>query len=346
MKNETVREKQILKNGDILLAASTGSKKVIGKAAQFGNPEVRTFGAFCKVLRPKKGVDKTYFRFFFATPYYRNTISSVVNGANINNLSTRDLDNLKIPLPPLPIQQKIAEVLDTADRIRRRNQQILEKYDQLAQSVFLEMFGDPVKNEKGWEVKSLDDLTNLITDGKHGNCTDKVGSGYFFISAKDIFNDQINYLGVREIPKDEFEEVDRRTNLQPGDLVMVNTGATIGKMAIASNKPETRRTTFQKSVAIIKVKQEQLSTTYLKYLFGLRLDSYSSKGSGSAVKNLLLSEMRRFNIMVPPLDLQNQFSSIIEKIEQQKQQAKTELDKSEELFQSLMQGAFRGELEF
>lgn len=251
---------------------------------------------------------------------------------------------VEIPLPPLKTQKRIAQILDDAAALRDKTQQLLTEYDLLAQSIFLEMFGDPVLNPKGWEVKKLNDITNLITDGKHGNCNDENNSGYFFISAKDIRNNKINYTDARQIPKSEFEEVDRRTNLQVGDLVMVNTGATIGRMAIAKSIPETRKTTFQKSVAVIKTKKALILPLFLQYVFELRLDTFANKGSGSAIKNLLLSEMKRFKVIVPPLDRQNQFAEKIALIEKQKDLAKEELKESEDLFNCLMQKAFMGEL--
>ena len=251
---------------------------------------------------------------------------------------------IDIQLPNLATQQKIAAILDQADAIIQNNRAIVQKYDALTQSLFLDMFGDPVRNEKGWEVKSLGDITNLITDGKHGNCNDEKDSGYYFISAKDVKNNLINYTDAREIPKIEFEEVDKRTNLQPGDLVMINTGATIGRMAIAKDIPETRKTTFQKSVAVIKVKNDIISSFYLQYVLELGIKTFANMGSGSAIKNLLLSEMRRFKIILPNLELQTQFEVRVAIIETQKQQAQLELVKSEELFQSLLQKAFKGEL--
>lgn len=338
---ELVTENQLLQNGDILITASTGSIKVLGKNGSFDSDLKCSFGAFCKVVRATEKVEKNYLKHFFQTNYYRRTIQNITNGANINNIRNEHIDDLEIPLPSLEKQKEIAAGLDKADEIRRLNQELIEKYNQLTQSLFLDMFGDPVKNEKGWEKVELSKLTNLITDGKHGNCNDEENSGYYFISAKDIFDNKINYSNTRQIPKSEFEEVDRRTNLQKGDLVMVNTGATIGKMAIIKDIPETRRTTFQKSVAVIKPKIELINVQFLKYVFELRLDSFSGKGSGSAIKNLLLSEMRRFLIILPPLSLQNEFASRVSAIEAQKQLAENALAKSEELFQSLLQDCFR-----
>jgi type I restriction enzyme S subunit len=298
----------------------------------------------CFVTQPKDK-KKVYSKFVY---YYlsgnMNILESGFKGAGLKHISKDYLEKIEIPLPNLTTQQKIATILDQASAIVTNNLAIVAKYDALTQALFLDMFGDPVKNEKGWEKKSLGEITDLITDGKHGNCNDEPGSGYYFVSAKDIRNNKINYTNSREIPKLEFKEVDKRTNLQPGDLVMINTGATIGRMAIAEDIPETRRSTFQKSVAVIKVKNDIVSSFFLKFVIELGLKTFANMGSGSAIKNLLLSEMRRFNIILPNLKLQTQFAQRVQSIEAQKQQAQLELSKSEALFQSLLQGAFKGEL--
>jgi type I restriction enzyme S subunit len=342
-----VDQKRLMK-GDIIIEKSGGSpKQPVGRVVFFKEEGVYLCNNFTSILRPKKDkVEPKYLHYllygshrFGVTGMFQNKTTGI-----INLQLPRYINKLQIPLPPLKTQQRIAGILDDAAALRDKTAQLLIEYDLLAQSVFLEMFGDPVINEKGWEVKKLDNLTNLITDGKHGNCNDEDNSGYFFISAKDVKNNKINYLNTRQIPKKEFEEVDRRTNLQAGDLVMINTGATIGRMAIAVDIPETRKTTFQKSVAVIKTKKEVLIPLYLQYVFELRLDTFANKGSGSAIKNLLLSEMKRFKIIVPPIQLQNEFADKIALIEQQKALAKQELQQSEDLFNCLLQQAFMGEL--
>jgi type I restriction enzyme S subunit len=290
-----------------------------------------------KILKPVK--EKADLRYLY---YKMHTIS--VDTDLHKRYWISKYSQLQIPLPPLEQQKKIAEILDNVDNYRQKTKALIAKYDELTQSLFLDMFGDPVKNEKGWEKFDLGNITDLITDGKHGNCSDEPKSGYYFISAKDIYNESINYERAREIPKTEFEEVDKRTNLQAGDLVMVNTGATIGKLAIAKNIHETRNTTFQKSVAVIKVKRDTIDSVFLKYVFILRLASFSGKGSGSAIQNLLLSEMRRFKIIIPPLNFQTQFAERVQAIEEQKVKAQASLEKAEDLFNSLLQRAFNGEL--
>ena len=102
-----------------------------------------------------------------------------------------------------------------------------------------------------WEEFTLSELCHLITDGKHGDCENQENSGFYFLSVKDVFGNQLNYEKARQITESDFLETHKRTKLEPGDVLFTNTG-TIGRMAIAPEDSKTYRTTFQKSVAILK----------------------------------------------------------------------------------------------
>lgn len=251
----------------------------------------------------------------------------------------------EIPLPPLDEQIRISHLLGKVEELIAKRKQHLQQLDILLKSVFLEMFGDPVRNEMGWPRDLLGNLTRFITDGKHGDCKDNPESGYYFISAKDIHDGVIDYSQARQIVKEEFEEVHRRTNLQTNDLVMVNTGATIGKMAIVRPNNKTTRTTFQKSVAVIKPKIEVLNVVFLKSLFEIRLRDLVKASSGSAQQNLLLSQMRKIPVFLPPIDLQTRFADIAERIESIKSHYQQSLTNFETLYDSLSQLAFKGDLD-
>ena len=107
-----ISPKQKVRKHDIVIAASSGSIKVVGKSARALEDFEGGFGAFCKVLRPRKEVNPAYFSHFFKTPEYRRTVSFLAEGANINNLRNEDLDDLQIPLPPLAEQKRIVAKVD------------------------------------------------------------------------------------------------------------------------------------------------------------------------------------------------------------------------------------------
>jgi type I restriction enzyme S subunit len=159
-----ISEKQMLKPGDILIAASSGSKSVVGKAISIKHNIYAAFGAFCKVIRPNsEQVSPRYLGYYFQSPGYRRIISELSAGANINNIRNEDVDELAVPLPPLHIQEQIADRLDKADALGRKDQELFQKYVELAQAVFYDMFGDPVKNEKGWPKTTFDKLIKIET---------------------------------------------------------------------------------------------------------------------------------------------------------------------------------------
>jgi len=157
---------------------------------------------------------------------------------------------------------------------------------------------------QGWAWARLQEITTLITDGKHGDCQNQLNSGYYFLSAKDIVDGKLNYEFAREINYEEFQETHRRTDLSPGDICMVNTGATVGKLAIASDDPKTQKTTFQKSVAIIKPFKGFIINNYLKVFLMSDTKNMFIKSGGSAINNLLLGDLKKKVIPLPPISEQ------------------------------------------
>jgi type I restriction enzyme S subunit len=144
----------------------------------------------------------------------------------------------------------------------------------------------PFELPQGWEWCRFQEVTYLITDGKHGDCQNLSGSGYYFLSAKDIQKGELLYLNARQIVPDEFFEVHQRTDLSPGDICMVNTGATVGKLAIAPDSPMTQRTTFQKSVAVIKVAKPLISEKFIGFFLTCETSKLLATSWGSAINNL------------------------------------------------------------
>ncbi len=166
--------------------------------------------------------------------------------------------------------------------------------------------------EKGLinEEVTLQNICSLITDGKHGDCKNEDGSGYYFLSAKDVRGEKLQYANARQITKSDFIQTHKRTQLEPLDILISNSG-TIGRMAIAKKLELTERTTFQKSVAILKPNKERVYPHWLFYcLLNAREDLISAAG-GTAQKNLLLRDLRYFKIELPPLPTQRKITSVL-----------------------------------
>ena len=142
---------------------------------------------------------------------------------------------------------------------------------------------------------TLAQLTLNITDGKHGDCQGEDNSGYYFISCKDVKDGNIHYDDARQITEADFIDAHKRTMLEPGDILVTNSG-TIGRMAFVKDIPQTYRTTFQKSVAIVKPNLSKIHPQYLYYLLQFCVEDFINQSNGSAQKNLLLSTMRAFKM--------------------------------------------------
>ncbi len=188
-----------------------------------------------------------------------------------------------------------------------------------------------------WRRFSLGDLCSLITDGKHGDCQNETGSGYYFLSVKDVFDNCLVYENARQIMELDFLETHRRTNLEPGDILFTNTG-TIGRMAIAPDNPRTRRTTFQKSAAILKPRRNLVAPHFLYYT--LRFDNarLSELAAGTTQKNLLLKDFRSFEVRIPGLEEQRAIAHILgtldDKIELNRRMSETLEAMARALFKS------------
>ena len=148
-----------------------------------------------------------------------NLLEEGFKGAGLKHISKGFINDLQIPLPPLPIQKRIAEILDAADALKRKDQALLKKYDELAQAIFIDMFGDPVKNEKGWEVKKLKEICIKITDGTHFSPPNQP-SGIPYITAKHLKQDLIDfYCNPTYISQKDHEEIFSRCTPVRGDVL-------------------------------------------------------------------------------------------------------------------------------
>lgn len=165
-----------------------------------------------------------------------------------------------------------------------------------------------------WKKYHLEDLCSLITDGKHGDCQNEANSGYYFLSVKDISDNRLIYNNARQITKTDFLETHRRTNLEPGDILFTNTG-TIGRMAIVSDDPKTSRTTFQKSVAILKPKRAIINPLFLYYLLKFDNARLSELAAGTTQKNLLLRDFRSFTVKIPDSKTQQAIARILSSLD-------------------------------
>lgn len=259
-------------------------------------------------------------------------------GAGLQHISKDYILNINIDMPAPSLQEQITHQTRMVDAmINGKKQQILS-FDEAVKSRFIELFGTVKDNPYHFPTATLKEVCHKITDGKHGGCEQEADSGYYFVGAREIYDGVIHYDTAPQITYSDFAKDYRRCNIEQGDMVIVNTGATIGKSAIASS-PLTERTLLQKSVALLKVKTDVISAEFLRYCYMANPSMYMVE-SASAQPNLLLSKMNATVIYLPPLELQQQFAAFVEQTDKLKVAVQKSLDETQLLFDSLMQKYF------
>lgn len=257
-------------------------------------------------------------------------------GITIKHLVKSSLMSIPIPVAPIENQQAIVAELDKINELIGLKKSQLSDLDSLAQSIFYEMFGDPVENEKGWEVKKLNEVSESITDGDHMP-PPKSERGIPFLTISDINKEtrELDFSNTFFVPQDYYDGLKEERKARTNDLLYTVTGSYGIPVIVKTDK----QFCFQRHIALIRPMQKMLTTTFLCY-WAL---SPSIKGvadrvaTGIAQKTVGLNSIRKFDIVLPPLPLQQSFAAQITAIEQQKQRITASIKDLETLLASRMQ---------
>lgn len=334
-----VSESQFLRQGDILVCTSSGSKELVGKAAFIDEDLPMVFGAFCKVVRPKIECCK-YVGHFFQSPYYRNYISAASAGANINNLRNEHIADLHIPLPSLEEQRKIAAVLDkVSDLIAKRRTQ-LDKLDELVKSRFIEMFGMPGTDAFGWGMDRLGNACYI--NPKKGQDTRLVkGLDVSFVPMPAV----TEHGEIDASARKKYEEVKTGfTYFAEHDVLFAKITPCMenGKGAIARNLCNGigfGSTEFH----VLRPIQEKTNPHWIYTLTSFsqfREDAANNMTGSAGQRRVPVSFLENYLVSVPPLDLQNRFTTFVAQTDKSKLAIQKNLEKLEILKKSLMQKYF------
>lgn len=342
--NLVKNEDKFLIEGDILVSTAN-SWNLVGKCCWVPKLEYSaTAGGFISILRAnQEKLDQRYLYHWFNSP---NTQLLARNcGRQTTNISNMDLErclSIKIPLPPLAEQRRIASILDQADELRQKRQQAIEKLDQLLQATFIDMFGDPVSNPKGWELKAVGD----VSESKLGKMLDK--------KKQSSENDQYKYLrnanvqwfkfDLSDLFEMEFNEKDRKNCELKYDDILVCEGGEPGRAAIWKDQLE--NCYFQKALHRVRLDTSKILPEYFVWLFWF----YSKNGgfddyiTVATIAHLTGVKMKAMKIPIPSLKLQEDFKQKVLEIDNLKTKHEQSSKLVENLFKSLQNKAFSGNL--
>lgn len=334
--NKNIKNEQMIKNGDIVIAMSSGSKNLVGKAAQAKQNLNFAFGAFCSVVRPKN-INSDFLGFYFLTDYYRNKISELSTGININNLRKDYIENLDIMVPLDPKEQeKIVQVLDTMSNIIRLREKCISHAQDLIPALFQEMF-------KPYANYTKTALNNLF-EFKSGGTPSKQVEEYFQGDIPWITTVALNKLFIGKEDANELitEEAIQKsaTKLIPANSLLFGTRVGIGKLAI-NTVPMCAN---QDIVAMIPFENNNLNLVYAYWYLKQINNFFVANGRGATIQGITTHLVRSTEIILPPLKVQEQFAQKVIEIESYIKEQQEELENAKQMFQSLLHHAFTGEL--
>jgi len=326
-----IDSKYLVEKGDILISWSAS----LGVYIWEGDNAILNQHIF-KVI-PRKGVDKTFF--YYAATHVLDEMISKVHGSTMQHITKDPFESTLIPLPPLPEQQRIAAILQKADRLRQLRRYARQLRDTYLQSLFLEMFGDPVTNPMKWTLIKVEKIIDDIRYGT-GSPPPYYDKGIPFIRATNIKKGTIQSSGLAFISKEDANDIPK-CKIKTGDLILVRSGINTGDCGLIPSE-------FNGSYAAYDLIIEMpfpynyYFNFFINSSFGKNIIQTLSRRSGQPHVNA--EQIKNIELPFPSKELLNQFSRIIQKIQLLFAVQVENTRQTEHLFQSLLQRAFQGKL--
>ena len=286
-------------------------------------------------ILPKDSIDYSFLYYALKSISY----DKYIKGATIPHIYFKDYSCEEIPLPAMEEQKKIAARLDAVSDLLAKQKQLLAEQDNLIQSTFYDMFGDPIKNEKGWNSKKLSELGSLkngINFQKNDNESD-----LYCLGVAD-FKDNKYISDISALQKVPSKSVNLTEDLlKNGDIVFVRSNgnkALVGRCVAVY--PNEEAVTFSGFCIRFRKNTTLIKTDYLLYFLKTPQVRNALAGRGANIQNLNQQILSRVNILCPPLELQQKFAAVAEQIESEKSKIKSAIAETQTLFNAMMSEYF------
>jgi type I restriction enzyme S subunit len=327
----------LVNNGDFLLSLSGNVKLVEWKSgtALLNQRVVK--------LLPSSNFDRRWFYWIINRAI--GEIERMAKHAVIANVSLTDLKDLKIPrIKDKKEQKRIAAILDKTDAIRRKRQQAIQLSDEFLRSVFLDMFGDPIVNTKKWPIEPLESFCSDVVDCPHS--TPKYSNGkttFPCLRSSDLQDGHLVFETTKYVDENVYRDRIARITPMQGDIIYCREGARLGNLAIV---PEGLTPCLGQRTMLFRVDQNEATPNFLLTLLnnnGIK-NEVSKKIIGAAAPRVNVKDLKEFQIIKPPLALQQRYEKIVLKYRSNRQRYIAHQQLSIHAFNALTQSAFRGEL--
>ena len=313
---------------------------IIGRKGSINNP-IYVEEPFWNVdtafgLSAKREILMPRYLYYFCQYFDFERLNKAVT---IPSLTKSDLLKIELKLPTIETQKKIVDRLIKVEQIIQLKKRELQKLDTLVKSRFVELFGDPVINSRGWKKALIGDdcFVTKLAGFEYTQYINYEDSGdVVMVKAQNVKNGKLNRKELSFVSNEVSDSLPR-SQLAPGDVVMTYVGANIGDVAIIDNEYKYH---LAPNVAKIRPDSERYNSIYFMYMLML-LNAYIVKNSADTAKAALgMERIRKLNVFVPPMELQNQFADFVTSIDKSKSKIQKSLQETQLLFDSLMQKYF------
>ena len=300
---------KIFQSGDVLVAR----RNVYLKRAATVDFDGLTSGDSI-VLRAKNPVIGRILPFVLNTDAFWDFADQYSDGTMSKRLSPKTLMTYEFDLPNEDELESFADLLWAANDARESYQELLRQTDELVKSQFIELFGDPEENPKGWQKSTFEEISDIITDGEHATPR-RSESGIYLLSARNVLNHELSFSETDYIDEEEYDRIAKRIVPQAGD-VLISCSGTVGRVCVV---PDNLRFQLVRSVALIRFKkyinpvfmEHQISMPYIQN----QIDASKSQTSQA---NLFQGKIKKLTAIIPSTDLQNAFLSFVKQTDKSK----------------------------
>lgn len=335
-----------VRDGDTLILNAAHNADYVGSKTYRVEPPV--FGTLATgewlIIRPsKEKLDASFVHHWVTSKSTRSAIRNVVNGIH---LYPKDVARLDIALPPLPEQRRIAAILDQADALRAKRREALAQLNSLTQSIFIEMFGDPVANPKGWVLSDVGALSKLQGGLQVTTARKNLPLEIPYLRVANVYRGQLDLTEMKTIKVTDAEM--SRTTLGKGDLLIVEGHGNpneVGRSALWTG--EITPCTHQNHIIRVRFDSSKILPIYACEYLNSPTGRRHLTGAGkttSGLNTINASNVRGTPISIPPMALQQAFAKRFEAIKSLRMSHQKAMNESDSLFASLQHRAFQGEL--
>ncbi len=294
----------------------------------------------CLRVKDETVLDKNYLFTFLNSNIFENSCLESAQGVAQKNMSTEWLKEYEILLPPIAEQKRIADELDKISGLISKRKTQIEKLDLLIKSKFTEMFGDPVTNPMGWSKTILSEYIVFLTSGSRGWAKYFSKSGDMFLTIKNVKNSRISISNIQYVNAPKNKEAER-TKVKAHDL-LISITADLGRTGVVCEKIAEHGAYINQHLSLIRLDRKRINPKYLAcYLetaAGKR--QFNSKNQSAVKAGLNFDALKTLIIIVPPLEMQNNYIAYLEKVETTKEQMNQGLEKLQTLYKAQMQKYF------